>query len=502
MTANGSTRTEAKSFRWAAAMLGVAVALARPAAGEPASDLGTTRSALLVRMLGGDPIIRLEQTSFPADLNEPIRLDEAVAFALKNNFEIKASGAKSDSAMWEVVGAYGAYLPSFSISKSQGMETSAPASYYVGNNRAETSTHHRRDKSLSVRQPIVDLSLISDILIRHRSKDAADMEELGTRERVAQQSIAAFFRLIQARLSMRFATDYKGQLDKLITLMGARVDGGGAPKSDLDRIKARSVSAQSAIIETSSEFEAALTEFRRLAGVTPLQFQIPASLFPAPPASVDDALAQAMKANPDYLLSRRQMEVQELDSYKSYSRLMPKITFEYTKSRTWNADGAAVGANSTSGDAVYPFQNETRAMIVSTWSISGGTEIAQGLASAAKAREADFRSRDTRAKTEELVRVSFNALGAARGRVPVLEEAVDSNIKVVAAFEEQYISANRPLFDLLDAYERQYGARQELTRVLVAEAQAGHQLRRLMGQLVEGLLETEVRANPIPGIGK
>ncbi|MBX9635403.1 MAG: TolC family protein, partial [Magnetospirillum sp.] len=233
-----------------------------------------------------------------------------------------------------------------------------------------------------------------------------------------------------------------------------------------------------------------------------LQFQIPASLFPAPPASVDDALALAMKANPDYLLSRRQMEVQELDSYKSYSRLMPKITFEYTKSRTWNADGSAIGGSSSSNDAIYPFQNETRAMIVSTWSINGGTEITQGLASAAKAREADFRSRDTRAKTEEMVRVSFNALGAARGRVPVLEEAVDSNIKVVAAFEEQYISANRPLFDLLDAYERQYGARQELTRVLVAEAQAGHQLRRLMGQLVEGLLETEVRANPIAGMGK
>lgn len=486
--------------RITASILGMTALILLPAsawAAEPAGpDLGTVRAALLVRMLGGDPILRLEQTSYPADLNEPIRLDEAVAFALKNNFEVKASGAKSDSAMWEVAGAYGAYLPAFSYTKSQGMEISAPAAYYVGNDRAETSTHHRRDKTLSVRQPIIDLTLISDILIRHAGKDAADIEEVSTRERVAQQTISSFLRLVQARLSMRFAKGYKEQLDKLISLMDARVEGGGAPRADLDRIKARSVSAQSAIIETSAEFEAALTEFRRLAGVTPLQFQLPASLVPTVPAAIEDALAQAMKANPDYLLSRRQMEVQEWDSYKAYSRALPKISFEYTKSRTWNADGAAIGGTSSSNSATYPFQNETRAMVVATWAINGGTDFAQGLASAAKAREADYRSRDTRAKTEEMVRVSFNALAAARGRVPVLEEAVESNLKVVTAFEEQYMNGNRPLFDLLDAYERQYMARQELTRVLIAEAQAGYQLRRQMGQLVGGLLESELRAEP------
>lgn len=474
--------------------------MAQPAAGtggDPAAaipDVGIARAALLVRMLGGDPLVRLEQSSFPADLAEPIRLDEAVAFALKNNFEIHASGAKTDAAAWDLAGAYAGYLPSLTLTRSNGLETSAPAAYYVGNNRVETSSHHRRDSQLSVRQPIVDVSLISDVLLRYRNKDAANAEELGTRERIAMQTISAYFKLVQSRLSMRFAKDYKDQLDKLNGLMGARVEGGGAPKSDLDRIRARSVSAQSAIIETASEFEASLTEFRRLTGVTPLQFQLPASLVPMPPASIDDALGMAMKANPDYLLSRHQVDAQEMESYKSYSRLLPKISFEYTKSRSWNADGAAMGGTTSTTDAIFPFQNETRAMVVATWSISGGTEVTQGLASAAKAREADFRSRDTRAKLEESVRVSFNALAAARGRVPVLEEAVESNQRVATAFEEQYLNASRPLFDLLDAYERQYMARQELTRVLVAEAQAGHQLRRLMGQLVGGLLETEIRA--------
>lgn len=485
----------------AGAILSAASGLRAQPAADPAgggdAEVGLVRAALLVRMLGGDPVVRLEQSSFPADLAEPIRLDEAVAFALKNNFEIRASGAKKEAAAWDLAGAYAGYLPTLTITRSNGMETSAPAAYYVGNDRVESSTHHRRDKQLSVRQPIVDVSLISDVLLRYRSKDAANAEELGTRERIAMQTISAYFKLVQARLSMRFAKEYKDQLDKLNGLMGARVEGGGAPRSDMDRIRARSVSAQSAIIETASEFEASLTEFRRLTGVTPLQFQLPASLVPNPPASVEAALGEAARANPDYLLSRHQMEVQEMESYKSYSRLLPKISFEYTNSRSWNASGAALGGGSANTGTIFPFQNETRAMVVATWSISGGTEVTQGLAAAAKAREADYRSRDTRAKLEESVRVAYNALSAARGRVPVLEEAVESNLKVATAFEEQYLNASRPLFDLLDAYERQYMARQELTRVLIAEAQAGHQLRKLMGQLVAGLLETEIRAKPV-----
>ena len=339
----------------AGAILSAASGLRAQPAADPAgggdAEVGLVRAALLVRMLGGDPVVRLEQSSFPADLAEPIRLDEAVAFALKNNFEIRASGAKKEAAAWDLAGAYAGYLPTLTITRSNGMETSAPAAYYVGNDRVESSTHHRRDKQLSVRQPIVDVSLISDVLLRYRSKDAANAEELGTRERIAMQTISAYFKLVQARLSMRFAKEYKDQLDKLNGLMGARVEGGGAPRSDMDRIRARSVSAQSAIIETASEFEASLTEFRRLTGVTPLQFQLPASLVPNPPASVEAALGEAARANPDYLLSRHQMEVQEMESYKSYSRLLPKISFEYTNSRSWNASGAALGGThrSTAG---------------------------------------------------------------------------------------------------------------------------------------------------------
>ncbi|HLO76903.1 MAG TPA: TolC family protein [Magnetospirillum sp.] len=466
----------------------------QPKAEQTGQDRGTQRSALLVRMLGGERVVRLEQTTRQPDIVEPLRLDETVALALKNNFEIQAAGAKSDAADWEVVGAYMSYLPTVTFSRSTGSERSQPASFTVNGNRVEDNTHHRRDKELAIRQPVVDLSLISDILLRHKSQSAAELEQLGTRERIALQTIGAYYKIIQARLFIGFAEEYKGQLDKLNEMMGSRVEGGGAAQADLDRIKSRSVSAQSAIIETRSEFDASMDEFRRLTGVTPLQFQVPGSLVPVPPATIEDALVKAMRGNPDYMLSLKQTEVQQAESNKAYARFAPKVTFDVTQTRTWNAGGAGLGS-SAGGNDIFPYQNERRLMLVTTWSTTGGSEIAQGLAAGAKAREANFRALDTRARVEELVRTSYNALTAAQSRIPVLEQALESNAKVMSAFEEQYMNANRPLFDLLDAYERAYSAKLDLIRVLVAEAQAAHQLRRQMGELVPSLKETELRAN-------
>ncbi|MBC7954129.1 MAG: TolC family protein [Rhodospirillaceae bacterium] len=464
---------------------------------EALGERGAMRSALLVRLLGGQTTISLDALpDTPPDMVDPLRLDEVVAFAMKNNFEVKAARAKTDAADWDVVAAYGAYVPAITWSRSSGKERSRPASYSVNDVRVQDSGHHRRDRLFTLRQPIIDLTLISDILLRHKNQSAAEIDQLSTRERVALQTVGAFYKMIMARLSMRFAQDYKSQLDKLTELMGRRVEGGGAPQSDLDRIKTRTVSAQSAIIESRSEFSSAMDEFHRLTGITPLQLQVPASLVPTPPASRDDAMAKAMAANPDYLLSLKQADVQDMESAKSYSRLLPKVNFELTDSRSWNAGGAGLGTSTAGGgDEIFPYQNERRAMVTTSWALNA-VDIPAGLASQAKAREATFRSMDTRNRIEESVRISYNALNAAQGRVVVLEQAIDSNAKVVAAFEEQYLNASRPLFDLLDAYERNYTARLDLTRLLIAEAQAGYQLRRQMGELVPALKESEPRANP------
>lgn len=465
---------------------------------EQAPERGPQRAALLKSLFNGQNVVPMETPSGQeAEIVEALRLDEAVALALKNNFEIQAAGAKTEAADWDVVGAFASYLPTVTYSQGTGREYSSPADFNdAADNRVKNNTHRRHDKTLTLSQPIVDPALIAEILIRNKAQTAAEIEEVGTRERIAMQTVAAYLQLVGSRLLIHFAEDYKTKLDKLDEQMKSRVEGGGAAQADLDRVKARSVSAQSAIIESRSAYDAAMDEFRRLTRVVPVQLQLPASLLPTTPETIEEALTRALRYNPDYLLSVKQVEVQRGERDKSLSRLLPKLSFEFTRSRTWNAGGVAEG-KATTGDDFFPYQNERRAMFVTSWALNGGADIAASLSAGAKVRESNFRSLDTRTRVEQLVRTSYNALNAAQGRVPVLEQSVASNTKVVAAFEEQYQNASRPLFDLLDAYERLYAAQIDLTHVILAEAHAGHQLRQQMGELVTALKASENRVVPV-----
>lgn len=480
------------------ALWNAATALPAHAEDEAAPRLGPARAQLLRTLFQGETVVPLEVTDRETDLTQPLRLDEAVTLALQNNFEIKAATAKTDAADWGVIDAYAAFLPTVTYSYSSGRERSGPADYNDKNdNRVLDSKHHRRDKMLSLTQPIISPSLIAEALVRHKSQTAAEIEETSARERIAMSTVTAYLQLLSGRLLIRFAEDYKDQLDKLNDLMKSRVEGGGAAQADLDRIKARSAAAQGAIIETRASFTAALDEFRRLTGVTPLSLKLPASLMPEQPETVEGALVRALRQNPDYLLSAKQVEVQLAERDKALSRLLPKLSFEFTRTRVWNGGGAALGTTSN-GNEVYPYDNEQRAMLVTSWTLNGGTDLTTGMMASAKAREANFKSMDTRSRIEQLVRTSYNALGAARGRVPVLEQATDSNAKVITAFEEQYLNANRPLFDLLDAYERSYTSRSDLARVVLSESQAAHTLYQQMGELVMALKQSENRVQDEP----
>ncbi len=503
----GGTEMVTKRNSVSVVMLACLLAMSSPSLAQsppahPATDTsslperGAARSALLRHLLGGLNEILLEPTEDrPPTMTDPLRLDEAVALALQNNFEIQAARARTEASEWEVVGAYGSYLPTVTYTRSNGKERSSPASFTEDSKRVEDSRHHRWDRSVRIVQPVIDLTLISDILLRHEKLSASELEQLGVRERVALQTATAFLKIVRADLSIRYAQDYKNHLDKLTTVMSNRVEGGGAAGADLDRVKSRATSAQAALIETRSDYDSALDEFRRLSGVVPLKLQMPAALLPSVPESMQDAMTRTLRSNPDYLLSVQQIDVQFQERDKAYSRMLPKLNFEYTKSRSWNAGGVALGLDPAS-EEYFPYNNETKAMLTATWSISGGTEIAEGLAAGAKAREANFKSLDTRGRLEESVRLAFNALNTANNRVPILERALESNARVVDAFEEQYISADRPLFDLLDAYDRRYKAQLDLTRVLISEAVAGYQLRSQMGEIVPALKETEIRAHP------
>ncbi len=449
-------------------------------------------STVLLTLSDSDP-------NNPPTVTEPLGLAQAVAFALSSNFEVKTAKAKAEGTHWDYLGSIGAFFPSISYERQQGEAKTSPAAYHSSDsgsapeNAIVGEAHYgTSSRTIIVKQPVADLSLITEILARSQTDDASRADAVASREKVALDTITSYFRLIHSRLGIGFASDYKAHLDRLAQRMKDRVAGGGASGVELDRINGRSVSAKSAMIEAGAEYQAALVEFRRLTNVTPIKLRLPASLLPEIPDNVADVLARARQNNPDYQAALLRSDAADAAAAKPFANLLPKFSVQYTDSRTYNAgDIAAENPTNVTPSLVYPYANDVRVMGVLDWTLNGLVDPAQGMANAAYARQASFQASDTRQRLEESVRVGFDALNAASHRIDAVKKAVASNTRVAAAFEEQYVNGSRQLLDLLDAYERLYQSQVELGNLLVSEATAGFLVRRQMGELVDAIIKRD-----------
>jgi len=420
---------------------------------------------------------------------DAISLEDAVALALKNNFEVLADVEKSRSAYWDTLGSYSQFIASVDAVFSEGAERSQPASYNdASGNRVLDSLHHRLDRSITVRQPLIDLAILADILKSGSAQSMAEMDALATRESTALDTVEVYLKLLQAQMAVKLADQYKDYLDELSKRMQARVKGGAGVATDMDRIRSRSTLAESARIEALGEYENNLADFQRLTHITPARLKIPAQLGVTVPEDTQAALERAAINSPVYLSSLKKLDVAVNTRNRSFSNLAPKLSLEYSKDFAYDAGGSAAG---NPVDGVYPDQTDERMLLVARWSLNGGTSIAEGLSGQAKVREMNLRSLDVRSRMEQGIRANYNALAAAKRREAILREAVAADLRVIESFDKQYKNGNRSLFELLDAYEQHYKARLDLMHITTAKAEASFQIRQQTGDLVAAILHTE-----------
>jgi adhesin transport system outer membrane protein len=435
----------------------------------------------------GSRILEMSGTTRPAPtFMEPLRLDEAVALALSKNPEVLAASSKEDVARWQQRSAYSQYLPAVEINYAQGVERSAPGSYNDANaSRVAKTVHFRRDRLFSIRQPIVDTTIVTDIFRSSANISLAEAEKRDAFAGIVFDTVSTYLKLLRARLAIHLADDYQKQLDDLGSRMAARVRGGGAANVDLDRVKGRYASAKAARLEAIGDYNINLAEFQRITSVVPAQLVLPERLIPETPEGAETALERVVRENPVYRSALSKIDLAAADRNKSFAGLLPKLSAEYTKTMTHGAGGSAHG---NPIDGLYPNQTDSRFMVVAKWSLNGGTSLAEGLAGVAKVREMKFRAQDVLNRVTQSVTTGYGALYDARDRASVLQEAYAADTRVVRDFEVQYKSGARSLFDMLDAYERRYRSQLDLVKVYIDQAQAAYLVRRQLGDIAAAVM--------------
>jgi len=458
-------------------------------------NLGKERSKLLIEM-NKSTIVDLPAVKFLSQFDanaarvENLSLLDAMTFALEYSNELAASHAHRDTAQYQANAALGPLLPRIDIHYNAGRERSNPSSVTQLPNfdRKPVDEHRRTDSQLSVKQTLMDLPAYFERQRQNLLVQSAEHNLSDAQQRVAYDTLLSFMKLIQLRLTVVATEKYESELKKLLEYMDKRVKAGGATKADMQRVKGRVLNTTSLVIEAKGGYESGLVELKRLTGIVPTSIAIPEKLLPDVPADFDFAMSTAIGNNFKLKAALKDMEavVQERRAMKG--KFAPKFDVELTAVRTYNAGGIAA-SDPQSNNTLYPTQDDKRLMFVMNWNLlDGGTDMMQTKALDSKRLEFEYRAKDVQRKLEESLRINFNALRAVDGRINGVRQEMKSNDIVLAAFNEQLFSANRSLLDVLDAYQRQYNSRTELTRLLIAEATASLQMLRNMGKLQEGIV--------------
>ena len=216
-----------------------------------------------------------------------LTLDQVIELALNNSYSYAATSAQADQAGYAAKASLGQLGPTLDVRTQKGREYSSPASFRDGNGDIVQADQHKRwDATLIGRQPIFAPGSFFDFQKQRAMSRAADQRRDDARESLYYAAIKAYYDVLRAYSSLSFARSYSQRMSDLLEYMRKRVEGGGASKLDFDRVRGRSLQAESTVAESEGTLESTMVTLIQLIGRRVQQVQVPERMMPkVPPTS-------------------------------------------------------------------------------------------------------------------------------------------------------------------------------------------------------------------------
>ena len=401
-------------------------------------------------------------------------LEQAVALALANNPEIKASYNQYVSSVKESDAAAGAYLPTLDLDAGIGYEGIRPASS-TGNEDTDLT---RKEASIILNQLIWD----GNATLNDMDRTAADAESerlqlLDDASNLALQVTDVYLNAVKASEVLALSESNLAVHKRIYRDIKRRVDSGIGSTADLTQVEARIARAQGNLLAAQNNLFDTHTQFERLVGQAPLGLIYPRADAAKIPLSLTDAMALALDNHPVIKVSAADVDSARFQYKQSKSPYYPTIYFEARQ--TWRDD-----AGGDRGGA-----SETIAMLRLNFNLYNGGSDSDRSESAAYQlnRSKDLRDNAYR-QVEEGLRLSWSALDLTLQQKDFLADHVDSASQTVIAYEKQYQIGQRTLLDLLNTENELFEARRDYLDAHYAEQYAKYRVMNAVGVLIDALL--------------
>ncbi|MEO1694321.1 MAG: TolC family outer membrane protein [Pseudomonadota bacterium] len=413
-------------------------------------------------------------------------LRSAVAKAIETNPELGAVRHNRLAIDQELRAARGLYLPTVDVFGELGRQKRRAKTPLLTNNYP---WHNRRELALIVGQRLFDGFEARYEVERQSSRvTSAKWRVADTANAIALRAIQAYLEIERARAVLAAAQRNVSALNGLAARVNRRVSAGQGNRAERSEAGSRAANGRALVAEARARLQDAIALYRSVVGSKP------GHLHGAPhakhvPGSLHAAIATARASAPSILATDADRLASEAAIGTARSRYYPKLNAEVTTSYARNTQQP--------NDA----DKDTRAMLVARWNLyNGGIDTAR----VREARERASEAAEIAANTQRIVlretRTSWNALQAARARVPQLQRQLSLARQTRRAYIEQYDAGVRRLLDLLDAQSEVFVADAALQTERLVGKFSGYRVLASTGRLIGSLgldMPWEAEADPL-----
>lgn len=435
----------------------VAPAAAQPSALEPLPP--RPRLSVMRELLGLPGVLPLARQGAALSLNEAARL------GLGNSPDVQVAMYRAQSASETRKVARGALLPRLELRSAHGvgqLDSVEPAQRL-----------HREEHTAVLSQPVFDEVARQEWRRQGLLSSSAEAQLAATESQALLDVGTAWLGVMQQRAGLALGSEYEALLGELLRYVSERAAAGGTSPAERERVAARVANVRSGLADSRAGLQAALRNFQRLTAAAPAALSLldDAATFDLP-ADPETALAQAQAGNAELQAARLDQEAAEAERRGRRGAFLPRLAIEITHLRSTNVSGTEA------------YQRDTKAMAVLTLPLfSGGADLAQMRAAEAHRNELEARLEGATRRVVQDVETAYANLRAAGERFGSVRDELEANRKVLDAFRAQLIGGNRPLLDVLDAYQRLHQSRLDLVQVIVASVQNEWRIAHLTGRL-------------------
>ena len=401
--------------------------------------------------------------------DKDITLVDAVSKGMITNPEFGIVANDRRATDEELTQARGLYLPSLDLQADSGFEiTDTP-------NIDETSPWFRNSASLTLTQMLFDGFAAKSEVQRQKARVKSTSHRVDeTAEFVALDIIEGFLEVLRQRDLLAISQANVQDHARISQLVIDGASAGTNTDGDVAQIEARMAQAKATESLVRQDLREAESLFVRETGEMPDSLIFPEIPHDKMPASVEEAVREALTKGPTIAVREADIEVAEAEYKAAGSTLYPQIDF------------VANGSTGEDLQGVIGNENRASALAVLNWNLY------RGGADRARQREFMYRhaiAKETRADAarsiEKDMRDAWAGVISASERAKEFMSQATSNEKVVNIYLDQFSLDRRTLLDVLDSQNELFVSRSNHVNSLYTEIFGVYNILALKGDLLE-----------------